>query len=113
MGEGEAGGEDGEGTVVLGTVSIAPEISWITMDSKICDVFMVCVYTRSAYIHVAMQYVVHSFFLPSFSYLLSLPPSLPPSLPLSLCLSLSPSLLPSISPSSIILIHWMGREILV
>ena len=33
--------EEGEGTVVLGTVSIAPEISWITMDTKICDIFMV------------------------------------------------------------------------
>ena len=35
------GCDEGEGTVVLGTISIAPEISWITMDTKICDIFMV------------------------------------------------------------------------
>ena len=41
-GYGVVGGSDeGEGPVVLGTVSIAPEISWITMDTKICDIFMV------------------------------------------------------------------------
>ena len=35
------GEREGEGTVVLGTISIPPEISWITMDTKICDIFMV------------------------------------------------------------------------
>ena len=41
---GYGGDEEGEGTVVLGTISIAPEISWITMDTKVCDIFMVCPY---------------------------------------------------------------------
>ena len=32
-----------EERTVLGTLSIAPEISWVTMDTKIGDIFMVSV----------------------------------------------------------------------
>jgi len=31
---------DGEYMAVLGTLSLAPEVSWVTMDGKICEIFM-------------------------------------------------------------------------
>ena len=34
-------GESGEGNFPLGMLSVAPEASWITMDTKICDIFTV------------------------------------------------------------------------
>ena len=36
-------GECSEGTVPLGMLSIALEASWVTMDTKICDIIMVSI----------------------------------------------------------------------
>ena len=39
-------GESSEGGYPLGVISIPPEVSWVTMDTKICDVFAVsCIKT--------------------------------------------------------------------
>jgi len=37
---------DGEYMAVLGTLSLAPEVSWVTMDGKICEIFMVSIHTH-------------------------------------------------------------------
>ena len=34
-------GESTESSFPLGTLSVAPEASWVTMDTKVCDIFMV------------------------------------------------------------------------
>ena len=34
-------GESSETNFPLGTLSVAPEASWVTMDTKICDIFSV------------------------------------------------------------------------
>ena len=37
-----------EGGLILGTLSVAPETSWVTMDTKIGNIFMVsCMYCSS------------------------------------------------------------------
>ena len=34
-------GDDGTEQFILGTLSISPEISWVSMDSKVADIFLV------------------------------------------------------------------------
>jgi len=46
---------DGEYMAVLGTLSLAPEVSWVTMDGKICEIFMVSIHT-----HVTHTSLTHS-----------------------------------------------------
>ena len=56
--DGEVGGKP----LVLGMLSVAPEISWVTMDSKICDIFMVCtcIYAHTAHAHTNTLMCKHS-----------------------------------------------------
>jgi len=42
---------DGEYMAVLGTLNLAPEVSWVTMDSKICEIFMVSIPTHITHTH--------------------------------------------------------------
>ena len=43
---------DGEHMAALGTLSLAPEVSWVTMDTKISDIFMVgCTHTHTHRMH--------------------------------------------------------------
>ena len=53
---------DGEYMAVLGTLSVAPEVSWVTVDGKICEIFMVSmrIHILCIHTHVVLHVPIHT-----------------------------------------------------
>ena len=59
--------ESETGEIILGEISIAPEHSWVTMDTKISDVFMVCTCAMSLMYNVCCNLLLLLLLLEAFS----------------------------------------------